>query len=109
MAAGMVAILSGRTGEIITLSCFGALSLYGLSMVSLLRLRVTEPHLPRPFRTIGYPASPIIALVLAVVSLVSLSWYNAGVALVFAALMCVAAGFYAVVVRPRVHRAAVRA
>lgn len=39
MAIGIVALFTGKTGEIITIACFGALTLYIVSMVSLLVLR----------------------------------------------------------------------
>jgi len=55
LVLGVIAIFTGRTAEIITLACFGALSLYALSMAALLRLRRTEPELPRPFVALGYP------------------------------------------------------
>jgi ethanolamine permease len=45
-------------------------------MVSILRLRKTEPDLVRPFRVPLFPATPIIALVIAVVSFVAMVWYN---------------------------------
>ena len=50
MILGIVALLSGKTSEIITLSVFGALTLYIFSMISLLRLRV---HLARGRRGQG--------------------------------------------------------
>jgi ethanolamine permease len=50
MGIGIVTLLTGRTGEIITISVFGALTLYVISMISLLRLRKKEPTLERPFR-----------------------------------------------------------
>lgn len=86
-AVGIVAILSGKTAEIITLACFGAVSLYIVSMLALLALRVKEPELARPFRAIAYPYFPVIALVLAAFCLVALTWYNLGVAAVFGATM----------------------
>src|SRR5690606_24344328 len=60
MGVGLVAIASGRTGEIITLSVFGALTLYVVSMAALFRLRAREPELPRPFRAVGYPFLPAL-------------------------------------------------
>ena len=48
MVLGMIALISGKTAEIITLSVFGALTLYILSMISMLRLRKNEPGLERP-------------------------------------------------------------
>jgi ethanolamine permease len=56
MGIGIIALLSGKTAEIITLSVFGALSLYILSMITVLKLRKTEPDLPRPFKVPFFPA-----------------------------------------------------
>ena len=50
MIIGIFALLTGKTGDIIILSVFGALVLYIGAMVSLLRLRKTAPDMPRPFR-----------------------------------------------------------
>ena len=69
MGIGIIALLTGQTGDIIILSVFGALTLYIISMISLLRLRRQEPHLERPFKVPFYPASPIIALSIAAVSI----------------------------------------
>jgi ethanolamine permease len=76
MVVGIVALLSGRTGDIITISVFGALTLYVLAMVTVLVLRRKEPGLERPFRVPGYPVTPMVALVLGVVGLVALVWLN---------------------------------
>ncbi|MBS1682444.1 MAG: ethanolamine permease [Bacteroidetes bacterium] len=83
MIFGIAALLTGKTGEIITISVFGALTLYIISMVSLLKLRKKEPGLPRPFRVPLYPVFPIIALVIALVSLVAMSYYNNQLALIY--------------------------
>ena len=92
LGVGVVAILSSRTADLIVLSAFGAVTLYGLSMVSLFALRRKEPALPRPFRAIAYPVFPAVALVLSVVSLVAMAWFNRGVALAFVLAMVVAVG-----------------
>ena len=92
MGAGILAILSGRTGEIITLSCFGAVSLYILSMIALMRLRRTEPDLARPFRAVAYPYFPLTALAIATASLVALAWTNPAIAVVFAVLLSAGIG-----------------
>jgi len=76
MGAGILALLTGSTAQIITISVLGALTLYILSMISVLALRTKEPTLPRPFRVPGYPYFPIIALVIAVVSLLAMVTLN---------------------------------
>ncbi|MEM9527529.1 MAG: ethanolamine permease [Bacteroidota bacterium] len=70
---GVIALFTGRTGEIITIACFGALTLYIVSMVSIIKLRQKEPALNRPFRVPLYPATPIIALVIASVAFVAMT------------------------------------
>lgn len=83
MLIGIAALLTGKTSEIITIAVFGALSLYIISMVSLLVLRKKEPELERPFKVPFYPFSPIIALVIASVSLVAVTIYNPWLALIY--------------------------
>ncbi len=101
MIAGIIAILSGRTAEIITLSCFGALSLYVLAMLSLFRLRVREPDLVRPFKAVFFPVFPGVALLLAGLCLFALAYTNPQIGLLFAALMGLGIVYYLVVVRAR--------
>ena len=72
MAVGIIALLSGRTDEIITLSVLGALTLYVIAMVTCVALRRKEPGLERPFRVPLYPVFPVVALVIATVCLVAL-------------------------------------
>lgn len=83
MCIGIVALLTGKTAEIITLSVFGALSLYIISMIALIRLRQKEPGLPRPFKAPFYPYFPLIALVIATISLIALTLYNPWLALIY--------------------------
>jgi ethanolamine permease len=90
---GVVAILSRRTDDLIVLSVFGALTLYALSMLSLFALRRREPDLPRPFRALAYPWFPGIAVVLSIVSLAAMAWTNRTVALVYLAILAVAAAY----------------
>jgi ethanolamine permease len=76
MFIGIIALLTGKTAEIITISVFGALTLYIISMIALLQLRKKEPNLERPFKVPMYPAFPVIALVIAVISLVAMMIYS---------------------------------
>ena len=90
MAIGIVALLTNKTGAIITMAVFGALSLYVLSMVALFVLRKKEPELNRPYKAPFYPLAPLVALVISAVSLVFIGCYNVEIALVYVSLMALA-------------------
>lgn len=94
MMIGIIALLSGKTSEIITISVFGALTLYILSMISMLLLRKKEPDLDRPFRVPFYPVFPITALVISVVSIIAMTVYNFALALFYILLMFVSFVFF---------------
>jgi ethanolamine permease len=87
MVIGIITLLTGKTAEIIIISVFGALTLYIISMVALLRLRKKEPGLERPFKVPAYPFFPIIALVIATASFVAMTVYNGKLALIYLLLM----------------------
>ncbi|GAB3588670.1 ethanolamine permease [Hymenobacter daeguensis] len=84
---GCLALLSGRTDQIITLAVLGALVMYVLSMLSLFALRRQEPELVRPFAVPGYPVVPLVALGLALGCLGALVYYNLVLSGVFMAGM----------------------
>lgn len=87
MIIGIIALLTGKTAAIITISVFGALTLYIISMVSLIKLRRKEPSLERPFKVPFYPLFPIIALIIAVISFVAMTIYNTNLALIYLFIM----------------------
>jgi ethanolamine permease len=87
MFIGMVALLTGKTGEIITIACFGAITLYIVSMISLFALRKNAPQLPRPYRVPFYPWFPLIALITASIALIAMCVYNHNLALIYFALL----------------------
>ena len=94
MGIGIMALLTGQTGEIITMSVFGALTLYVISMVSLLRLRKREPDLHRPFKVPLFPFFPYAALTIAMVSLVSMAIYNPNLAGIYCLLVATCYGIF---------------
>ena len=94
MLVGFVAIALGRTGEMITLSVFGALGLYIMGSAAVLKLRESEPELERPYRAPGMPWLPRIALVIALGCLVSMVVYNTKIAVIFGGLMLGGWGYY---------------
>ncbi|MFU9138413.1 ethanolamine permease [Erwinia tasmaniensis] len=77
------------TAAMITMAVFGAIVMYVMSMLSLFRLRRTAPELERSFRAPGYPIVPGIALVLALVCLVAMLWFNPVIGGLFVAFMAV--------------------
>ena len=77
------------TAAMITMSVFGAIVMYIMSMLSLFRLRKTEPNLERTFKAPGYPLVPGIALGLALVCLAAMIWFNGTIALLFLGLMAI--------------------
>lgn len=90
MCIGIIALLTGKTGDIITIACFGAIVLYIFGMLSVLLLRKKEPALPRPFRTPFYPYFPLIALAIALFSLAAMISLNIKLSLLFAGIMALA-------------------
>lgn len=89
MIIGIIALFSGHTGEIITISVFGALTLYITSMISMLKLRKSAPELVRPFKVPLYPLTPIIALVIALVAMAAVIYYNLMLAGIYVLILAV--------------------
>jgi ethanolamine permease len=59
---GIGAVLTGLTSMVITISAFGAVALYLLSLIALFVLRAKEPDMKRPFK-VWYPVIPIISFI----------------------------------------------
>jgi ethanolamine permease len=100
MLIGIAAIASGRTGEVITIAVFGALTIYIISMLSLIRLRKTEPGLERPFRVPLYPIFPIIALVISTLSLIAVAVYNLKLATLYLVILITSIAIYKLLRKP---------
>ncbi|MZI95357.1 ethanolamine permease [Vibrio sp. CAIM 722] len=77
------------TAAMITIAVFGAIVMYIMSMLSLFKLRRSEPNLNRTYRAPFYPIVPGIALVLAVLCLIAMVWFNQVITLIFLAMMFV--------------------
>ncbi|OLP53067.1 ethanolamine permease [Rhizobium rhizosphaerae] len=77
------------TASIVTMSVFGALTMYIMSMLSLFKLRQSEPGLARPFKAPLYPLAPGFALGMAVVAFLAMVYYNTQIFAVFAGIMLV--------------------
>ena len=101
MGIGIIALFSGKTSEIITISVFGALTLYIISMVSVIRLRKTEPALHRPFKVPLFPLFPLIALTIAGIALLAMIWYNQILALIYTSILVLSFTFYKITSAPK--------
>ena len=101
MGIGIIALFSGKTSEIITISVFGALTLYIISMVSVIKLRKTEPALHRPFKVPVFPLVPLVALTIAGVALLAMIWYNQILALIYTSIIILSFTFYKISSAPK--------
>lgn len=83
-------IYQKQLDQIIILSVLGAVTMYMMSMISLFVIRHKEPKLERPFAAIFYPVFPAIALLISVICLVAIVYYNLQLSLVFFAGLAIA-------------------
>jgi ethanolamine permease len=88
---GIIAIVSGSTDKLIILSVLGAVVMYIVSMISLFVLRRKQPEMERPFKAPFYPLFPFVALLLSIICLLAIVYYNLILSFVFFATMAVAA------------------
>ncbi len=91
---GLIALFSGTTSQIIILSVLGAMVMYVVSLLSLFRLRQTEPDMPRPFAVPGFPVVPGLALGLALLCLGAIVLYNQTLSLIFVGLLAGSWGIF---------------
>lgn len=87
MLIGIVALLSGKTDQIVTISVLGAVTLYIFGMITVIALRRKEPDLERPYRAPGYPVTPAVALVVGAVCMVALVWLNIILSLLYFSIL----------------------
>lgn len=105
MLIGVTALLTGRTSEIITISVFGALSLYFISMLSFMALRKNEAALPRPFKTPFYPYFPVIAMLISAIFLIAMTTLNIKLALIYFGILAVSYLWFHFFVKNNTHAA----
>ena len=98
---GIIALLTGKTSEIITIACFGALTLYIISMFALFSLRKNHPHIKGSFKVPLYP--PFIALIIAVISLISLFIFNLELGLIYILILGLTYLYFYFYLRGKAH------
>ncbi len=79
---GLICLATGTTDKVIIISALGAVVMYAVSMISLLRLRKQTASQPG-FKTPFYPWFPLIALLLSAICLIAIAYYNPVLTLIF--------------------------
>jgi len=100
----LVLALTGSFAQLTGLSVFISWAFFGLMMLALFKLRVTEPDLPRPVKTLGYPIVPAVALIGAAILTVSVVLQYPGRSLLSAVAVATGIPVY-LVARRRLVRA----
>ncbi|MDQ1090055.1 ethanolamine permease [Siphonobacter sp. SORGH_AS_1065] len=80
---GILALLLLDTSKLVILSTIGAVVVYVVSMLTLFRLRKTEPGMNRPFKAPFYPYFPAIAFALALLALLAMVYFYSLLTLLF--------------------------
>lgn len=100
---GILAIFSDKliifgdqplTANIVTLSVFGSITMYIVSMLSLFKLRKTDPEMERPFKAPFYPVFPAISLICSIICFATMIYYNFSLFVAFIIMMALAYGYY---------------
>lgn len=86
---GIAAIYSGKTDNLIIISCFAALCCYLLVTLSMIKLRIKNPEIARPFKAPFYPLIQIIAVIIISLSLLCMSYAFSSIALFFYLILAV--------------------
>jgi APA family basic amino acid/polyamine antiporter len=66
-----VLVLTGKYDDLFNLVIFASWILYAMTAAAVIVLRNTNPNLPRPYRTLGYPVVPVLFVAGACVLLLS--------------------------------------
>ncbi len=90
---GIISLFTGTTDKVIIISALGAVVMYCISMVSLLKMGQPAND-KKSFKTPFYPWFPIIALVLSFVCLIAIIWYNFILSLVFFTGLLLVSGLF---------------
>ena len=109
-AVGILAIFSDNgiviggqplTANIVTMSVFGAILMYIISMASLFKLRRSEPTMPRPFIAPCYPYFPAIALFASAICMIAMIYYNFLIFAIFVAILALGYVYFLTTVHRR--------
>jgi ethanolamine permease len=109
-AVGLLAIFSDNliviggqplTANIVTMSVFGAILMYIISMASLFKLRRSEPTMARPFIAPFYPYFPAFALFASAICMIAMIYYDFLIFVIFVAILALGYGYFLTTVHRR--------
>lgn len=80
---GCVAVYSGKTDLLITISGLAALCCYVICSLSMIKLRLSKPKLKRPFKAPFFPVVPLIALAISSLSVLALAYAYPNISFIF--------------------------
>ncbi len=100
---GIGAALTGLTAMVITISVFGAVAMYLLSLVSFFVLRAKEPNLNRPFKVKWHPFIPAVSMITGLFCLYSVVFYNQTAIKWVILIYAVAIGWYLIAGRKNIR------
>ncbi|MFE8700878.1 ethanolamine permease [Cytobacillus sp. FJAT-54145] len=101
---GLILVVLFNPNDLILISTFGALVSYISMNLSVLILRKKEPNLPRAYKTPLYPFTPIVSLVLAVISIFASVFANLTFFFVSIGVFVVAIIYYYAWARHRINK-----
>ena len=82
------------TANIVTMAVFGAILMYIMSMLSLFKLRRSEPAMARPFIAPFFPVFPAFALAAACVCMATMVYFNPLIFGLFVVFMALGYGYF---------------
>jgi APA family basic amino acid/polyamine antiporter len=89
-----ILVLSGKYDDLFNLVIFASWILYGMTAGAVLVLRKKRPDLYRPYRTLGYPAVPVLFVIGSVILLVTTARERPRESLMGIALIAAGLPFY---------------
>ncbi len=101
---GLILVVLFNPNDLILISTFGALVSYISMNLSVLILRKKEPNLPRAYKTPLYPFTPIVSLILSVISIFASVFANLTFFFVSIGVFIVAIIYYFVWARHRINK-----
>ena len=82
-----VLVLSGSADALVNYVGFAITLFSGMAVAAVFVLRHREPDVPRPFKTLGYPATPAIFVIVSLAMVLNAIWMNPGPSLAGLAVM----------------------